>query len=72
MVAPILKQFYEATLNLRQVMMDDDLYLNDFDRISLENYIALLQMTYINWKRRNPQSYTAAENGNVSKNAGNL
>jgi hypothetical protein len=56
MEVPALKQFYVATRNLREVM-DEDLYLNDFDRISLENYIALLQMTYINWKRRNVQFY---------------
>jgi hypothetical protein len=69
MEVPALKQFYVATRNLREVM-DEDLYLNDFDRISLENYIALLQMTYINWKRRNVQFYRrAVENDSVSKNA---
>ena len=47
-----LKQFYRATRKLREVMTDEDLYLDEFDRLSLENYIALLEMTYIDWKRR--------------------
>jgi hypothetical protein len=29
--------------------MEGDLPLSDFDRISLENAIVLLQMTYIEW-----------------------
>ena len=41
-----------AIHNFREAM-EDDLSLNDFDRIALENYIALLQITYIEWKRRN-------------------
>jgi hypothetical protein len=47
-----LKQFYVATRHLREIMKED-FYLNDFDRICLENYISLLQMTYIEWKQRN-------------------
>jgi hypothetical protein len=50
-----LKQFYRATRKLREIMNEDDLYLDDFDRLSLENYISLLHMTYIDWKRRNLQ-----------------
>jgi hypothetical protein len=46
-----LKHFYRATRRLREAM-EGDLLLNDFDRICLENYISLLQMTYIEWKRR--------------------
>ena len=46
MNAPVLKDFYIATQNLREAM-ESNLPLNDFDRVSLENYIALLQITYI-------------------------
>ena len=61
MQVPVLTTFYWATQNLREAM-ECDLPLNDLDRISLENYIALLQMTYIEWKRRNhqPPAYKAA------------
>ena len=52
MNSPELKNFYLATQNLREAM-EADLPLNDFERISLENYISLLQITYIEWKRRN-------------------
>ena len=51
MEAPELRRFYLAIQNLREAM-EGDLPLNDFDRICLENYIALLQITYIEWKRR--------------------
>jgi hypothetical protein len=52
MEAEELKSFYLATQNLREAMTRD-LPLDDFDRICLENYIALLQITYMEWKRRN-------------------
>ena len=52
MEAPELRCFYVAIQNFREAM-EGDLPLNDFDRICLENYIALLQITYIEWKRRN-------------------
>jgi len=52
MEPPELRQFYIATQNLREAM-SHNLPLNDFDRISLENYIALLQITYMEWKQRN-------------------
>lgn len=51
-----LKQFFVATKTLRDALQED-LRLNDFDRISLENYMSLLELTYIEWKRRNVQSY---------------
>ena len=56
-----LNKFFAATQNLREAM-ECDLPLNDFERLSLQNYIALLQMTYIEWKRRNcdPPSYKSA------------
>ena len=50
----VIHNFYRATQSLREAM-ESDLPLNDLERISLENYIALLQMTYIEWKRRNCQ-----------------
>jgi hypothetical protein len=47
-----LNQLYLAIRNFRETM-EGDLPLNEFERISLENYMALLQITYIEWKRRN-------------------
>lgn len=47
-----LRKFYIATQNLREAMTHD-LPLDEFDQICLENYIALLQITYMEWKRRN-------------------
>ena len=52
MGTPELDQLCIAIQNFRQAM-ECDLPLNDFDRLSLENYLALLQMTYIEWKLRN-------------------
>ena len=52
MDTPELRNFYVATQNLREAMRGD-LHLDVFDRICLENYIALLQITYVEWKRRN-------------------
>ena len=49
--APLTK-LYQAVQEFREAMQHD-LPLNDFDRISLENYMALLQITYIEWTRRN-------------------
>ena len=42
--------------------MECDLPLSDLDRICLENYMFLIQMTYAEWKRRNlePPVYTPA------------
>lgn len=48
-------QFCVAVKNLREAM-ENDLSLNDFERISLENHLALLHMTYVEWKQRNVQS----------------
>jgi hypothetical protein len=50
--APILRTLYVAIQQLREAM-EGNLQLNEFDRICLENYIALLQITYMEWKRRN-------------------
>jgi hypothetical protein len=52
MEAPELRGFYVASQNLREAMMRD-LRMDVFDRICLENYMALLQLTYAEWKRRN-------------------
>ena len=52
MAPSVLTNFYVAARNLREVM-ECDLPLDDFERVSLENYIALIQMTYIEWQRRN-------------------
>jgi hypothetical protein len=60
MDAPELRNFYVATQNLREAM-ESDLPLDDLDLLSLENYIALLQITCTEWKRRNlvQPTYTA-------------
>ena len=52
MQAPELNRLYLAIQNFREAM-EADLDLTEFDRIALENYIALLEITYIEWKRRN-------------------
>jgi len=56
-----LRKLYEAIQEFRE-SMERDLPLNDFDRVSLENYMALLHMTYMEWKRRNypPSAYRQA------------
>jgi len=52
MAPSVLRNFYVATQNLREAM-ECDLPLDELERVSLENYIALVQMTYIEWRRRN-------------------
>ena len=55
-----LRQLCLAIQNFREAM-ECDVPLNEFERISLENYIALLEITYIEWKRRNlPLTYKLA------------
>ena len=56
-----LTNFFAATQNLRKVM-ESDVPLDYFDRLSLENHVALLQITYIEWKQRNrePPAYLSA------------
>lgn len=49
-----LKDLYLAIQKFREAM-ERDLRLNDSERLSLENHIALLQITYMEWKRRNVQ-----------------
>jgi len=49
---PELRKLYQAIQDFRE-SMEGDLPLTDFDRVCLENYIALLQITYMEWKRRN-------------------
>jgi hypothetical protein len=46
-----LKELYLAIQKFREAM-ERDLRLNDSERLSLENHIALLQITYMEWKRR--------------------
>ena len=56
MQAPELNQLYLAIQNFREAM-ERGLPITEFDRIALENYIALLEITYIEWKRRNVRPY---------------
>jgi hypothetical protein len=46
-----LKELYLAIQNFREAM-ERDVQLNDSERLCLENHIALLQITYMEWKRR--------------------
>jgi hypothetical protein len=48
----VITDFFTAAQNLREAM-ELDLPLNDVDRICVENYIFLIQVTYFDWKRRN-------------------
>jgi hypothetical protein len=54
-----LKELYLAIRKFREAM-ERDLRLNDSERLSLENHIALLQITYMEWKRRNAQKLAYA------------
>ena len=55
-----LNKFFLATQNLRD-SMENDVKLDGGAQLRLENYLALLQMTYIEWKRRNvPPTYWRA------------
>jgi hypothetical protein len=47
---PAVKQFFTSVRELREAMAAG-MHLDDFDRLCLENYIALLQLSYIDWKR---------------------
>ena len=47
----VTTNFFTATQNFREAM-ESDLPLNDLDRICVENYIFLIQITYLEWKRR--------------------
>jgi hypothetical protein len=51
-----LKELYLAIQKVREAM-ECDLRLNDSQGLSLENHIALLQITYMEWKRRHVQKH---------------
>jgi hypothetical protein len=51
-----LKELYLAIQKFREAM-ERDLRLTDSERLSLENHIALLQITYMEWKRRNVEKH---------------
>jgi hypothetical protein len=48
---PAVKKFFTSVRELREAM-STGMHLDDFDRLCLENYIALLQLSYIDWKRQ--------------------
>jgi hypothetical protein len=56
MLPPELTSFYKATQELREAMKSD-LPLDDLDLVRLESSIELLQMRYIEWKRRHPSTH---------------
>jgi hypothetical protein len=51
MLPPELTSFYKATQELLEAMKSD-LPLDALDLVRLEDSIALLQMKYLEWKRR--------------------
>jgi hypothetical protein len=51
----VLENFVRAGLELTDAF-ETDCNLNDLDRFRLENYMFVIQMAYINWKRRNVAS----------------
>ena len=48
---PAVKKFFTSVRELREAMASG-MHLDDFDRLCLENYIELLQLSYIEWKRQ--------------------
>ncbi len=46
-----MKKFFTSVRELREAMAAG-MHLDDFDRLCLENYIALLQLSYIDWKKQ--------------------
>jgi hypothetical protein len=48
---PAVKKFFTSVRELREAMASG-MHLDDFDRLCLENYIALLQLSYSDWKRQ--------------------
>ena len=48
-----LKDYYRASHRLREAL-ENDLHLDSIDRMTLENFMVVMQMTYNNFKRRNP------------------
>jgi hypothetical protein len=54
----VVISFYQATQNLREAM-ESDLPLTEVDELSLENHIALLQLAYMEWKRRRNRASSA-------------
>ncbi len=71
-----LNKFFVATQNLRDAM-EDDIQLDATAQLRLENYMALLHMTYSEWKRRNvppnpvywPASYSDRQDESMSSTA---
>lgn len=48
----VFDNFVRASLEVTDAL-ETDCYFNDLDRLRLENYVSVLQMAYIEWKRRN-------------------
>ena len=60
-----LNKFFAATQHLRDAM-EDDIQLDGTAQLRFENYMSLLQMTYIEWKRRNVPPNPAYWRGSYS------
>ncbi len=48
----IFKNFIRASLEVTDAL-ETDCSLNDMDQLRLENYLSVIQMAYMEWKRRN-------------------
>jgi hypothetical protein len=55
METPTLTRLCVAIQNFREAL-ESNPALNDSERLSLENHLALLEITYIEWKRRNTEA----------------
>lgn len=51
-----LKDYYRAIHRLREAL-ENDLHLDSVDRMTLENFMVVMPMTYKNFKRRNPDDW---------------
>jgi hypothetical protein len=55
MDAIIFHNYVRASLEMTYALESDG-YLSELDQLRLENYMAVLQMAYVEWKRRNAES----------------
>ncbi|MDK2742396.1 MAG: hypothetical protein H8K03_07065 [Nitrospira sp.] len=48
----VFENFIRASLEVTDAF-ENDCLLTDMDQLRLDNYLAIMQMSYIEWKRRN-------------------
>lgn len=65
----IFRNFVRASLEVADAL-ERDCSLNELDQLRFENYLAVMQMAYIQWKRRqvasNPSAVEARSIGDES------